>query len=260
MSPESSGRRRRAGPGRRRSGRRSGSASARRRGRASRPPRTDARVGPHHPLAVVLVDVDRHAAERAAPLDHRRVVVRVRDRDRPRCRRAPRPRDGRVVDQPDAVPEEFVRRPGPAARWPIANYGSVPIPVRPALLARSCCGGRARSSSSVVHCWPVRPDVLALVLADRASGGRFRTFRRTASRRSSQTKLGTKGRFCLLDRSGSALPQVQAAGLRPGGRAGSGGADARERDRRAGRCARRTCSPGRAARARPRWRASSRRR
>ena len=41
--------------------------------------------GPHDPLAVGLVQQDRDAAEGAAPLDHRRVVVRVRDRDRARA-------------------------------------------------------------------------------------------------------------------------------------------------------------------------------
>ena len=52
------------------------------------------------------MDVDRRVAEGAAPLDHRRVVVRVRDRDLGDPAQLLDPRDRRVVDQPDAVPED----------------------------------------------------------------------------------------------------------------------------------------------------------
>src|SRR6185312_671987 len=41
-------------------------------------PEADGRVGPHHPGPLGLVDVDGGVAEGPAPLDHRRVIVRVR--------------------------------------------------------------------------------------------------------------------------------------------------------------------------------------
>ena len=44
-------------------------------------PEADARVRAHHPGPLGLVDVNRCVAEGATPLDHRRVIVRVRDRD-----------------------------------------------------------------------------------------------------------------------------------------------------------------------------------
>jgi len=40
------------------------------------------------PLPVVFVKVNRRASESLAPLDHRRVVMRMRNRDRRRCRPA----------------------------------------------------------------------------------------------------------------------------------------------------------------------------
>ena len=53
-------------------------------------PQLDHGVGLHDPLGVVGVQVHR-AAEAPAPVDHRRVVVGVGDRDRARARRAARP-------------------------------------------------------------------------------------------------------------------------------------------------------------------------
>ena len=65
----------------------------------------DRLIGSHHPRAIVAVQVDRDAAEGAAPLDHRAIEMRVRDRDRidaalrldgtQRC----------LVDQAHAVPQ-----------------------------------------------------------------------------------------------------------------------------------------------------------
>src|SRR6185312_8192409 len=46
-------------------------------------PEFDGAVGPHHPVAVVFVEIDRHTAERPAPVDHGGVKVRVRNGDRP---------------------------------------------------------------------------------------------------------------------------------------------------------------------------------
>ena len=44
-------------------------------------PKDDGLVGPHHPLPVGGVEVDRHAPEGPTPFDHAGVVVRVRDGD-----------------------------------------------------------------------------------------------------------------------------------------------------------------------------------
>ena len=44
-------------------------------------PEHDRPIVAHDPLAVGGMEIDRHAAERAAPVHHRGVVVRVGDRD-----------------------------------------------------------------------------------------------------------------------------------------------------------------------------------
>jgi hypothetical protein len=42
----------------------------------------DCRIGAHHPALVRGMQVNRSIAESAAPLDHGRVKMRMRDRDR----------------------------------------------------------------------------------------------------------------------------------------------------------------------------------
>ena len=68
-------------------------------------PVADRGVGAHHPLGVRGVQVDR-AVEAMRPLDHARVVVRVRDRDRGEPAAPLDLRRGRLVEQRDAVPQQ----------------------------------------------------------------------------------------------------------------------------------------------------------
>ena len=122
-------------------------------------PELDRRVGPHDPLPVGGVQVDRHAAEGPAPLDHRRVVVRVRDGDGRQPARAcgpPRPWRRRSAR---CSPTGRCRR-GTAPARPAGRcrtWAVVPMPVRPGSSCRIRFVWSARSSSSVVHCWPPQP-------------------------------------------------------------------------------------------------------
>ena len=68
-------------------------------------PQRDRVVGPHDPLGVLAVQVDR-AVEVVRPLDHARVVVRVGDRDPGEATAVLYGFRGRVVEQCDAVPED----------------------------------------------------------------------------------------------------------------------------------------------------------
>ena len=119
-------------------------------------PEDDGLVGPHDPLPVGGVKVDRDAAEGPAPLDHRGVVVRVRDGDgRDAAQRLDRLDHG-FVKQRQAVPQDVacgVRT--NKARWPMAKGGSMPMPISPGSSNRIELRLVSRSSSSVVHCWPV---------------------------------------------------------------------------------------------------------
>ena len=140
-----------------RSARRSGSASARRRASCVSPAQNSKRrVRAHHPLRGRRRAGDR-AVEAVRPLDHRRVVVRVRDRDRVRARRARSISAlGLVVEQRHAVPQHVAVAVRHQQR-PLADrelrLGADAGRARPRRGSRSC--GRARSSSSVVHCWPL---------------------------------------------------------------------------------------------------------
>ena len=113
------------------------------------------------------------AVEAVRPLDHRRVVVRVRDGDRRQPAAALDLLRRRVVEQRDAVPQhEARRRSGPADRagrsrsraWcrprSARSSGRMLVAVVGAQL------GERRPALAVL--W----DVLALVLADRAGRGR----------------------------------------------------------------------------------------
>jgi hypothetical protein len=60
-------------------------------------------------LTIGRVQVDRHSSERAAPLNHRGVVVRVGDRDGRNPAEPIQQVDGRFVDQGDAVPQHVPR-------------------------------------------------------------------------------------------------------------------------------------------------------
>ena len=78
-------------------------------------PEHDRRVGAHGPLAVIGVKIDRRAAEGPAPLDHGRVVVRVRDGDRGNAAQRLDHAHRRAVDKADAVPQHVLA-------WPALNF------------------------------------------------------------------------------------------------------------------------------------------
>ena len=113
--------------------------------------------------------------ERVRPLDHRRVVVRVRDRDRREAALGRDALDDLVVEVRRCSPRARCRRRSStsSARWPIANAACS--------RCRGCrgrrgCRRRAPSSSSSQrqpHLALVVRDVLARVLADRAGAGRL---------------------------------------------------------------------------------------
>ena len=73
-------------------------------------PEPDPGVRAHHPRPIVGVQPDRRTPERPAPLDHRAVEMRMRDRDPAEpARRLDHPHR-RIVDQADAVPEQVPSR------------------------------------------------------------------------------------------------------------------------------------------------------
>src|SRR4051794_20420432 len=69
----------------------------------------------------------------------------------------PRRSTSPAVSSSSSVMQSHSRLPEPwgtsSARWPMANRGSMPIPVRPAS-SRTALWCEPRSSSRVVHCWP----------------------------------------------------------------------------------------------------------
>src|SRR6185503_19465294 len=136
-------------------------------------PEADGRIRPEHPFALGLVDVDR-AAERVGPLDHGAVVVRMRDRDHRDPAFVPDAVDELVIEVRDAVPQDVARAAldeqraltdgerrraaDPEDPAVVADFG---------LVALEEVFPRDPDLAGVV--W----DVLTLVLADRARGGRL---------------------------------------------------------------------------------------
>ena len=169
MSPDEQVAGRGAGRCRPRSGRRSGSASSRRRGRTSRPTSTrctgSSRIT--HSRSASCSSTGQSNAVR--PFDHRRVVVRVRDRDRaqPAARRR-----SRAVASSSSVTQShstFARRAGRAAHAGRSRTrGSVPIAGQLALVGGSGCGGRGLHASVDRPLLAATRHVLPRVLADRA--------------------------------------------------------------------------------------------
>ena len=119
-------------------------------------PERDGRIVAHDPLAVGGVQMDRHAAERPAPLDHGRVVVRMRDRDALDAAHGLDQLDGGAIDQRDAVPQDIavrgaqkLRALADAERRQGDDRRSGPARAR----ASAFCSAW-RSASSVVQLWP----------------------------------------------------------------------------------------------------------
>jgi hypothetical protein len=145
-------------------------------------PMVDRRVRSHDPFRVGGVEVDR-AAEALGPIDHRRVVVRVRDGDRRQASALLDLLRGGVVEQRDAVPQQVGVAEGDeqraladreVRRRPDADEIALSTDIVRAV------GAQLRHRRPLL---PARQDVLAGVGAD---GGRTRAARRrrgTACRR-----------------------------------------------------------------------------
>src|SRR4026207_1353859 len=69
-------------------------------------PETQHRVVCDDPLAIVFMQVNRDSAERPAPLDHGRVVMRMRNGDRGQSTAAFDDADGFIIDQCEAIPQD----------------------------------------------------------------------------------------------------------------------------------------------------------
>jgi hypothetical protein len=122
-----------------------------------------------------LMQVDGNVPEGPTPLDHRRVVVRVRDGDGGQPAKALDGLDGRVVDQRDAIPEDVaaggLNEQGPLADAELrlsADSGQVWL-FRPDLV--HVIGSQLVESRPLLT---APADVLTLVLADGTALGRGR--------------------------------------------------------------------------------------
>jgi hypothetical protein len=133
--------------------------------------------GSHHPLTIGLVQQDRNGAplaagQSAAPLDHAGVEVRMRDRNRAHLPARPHRFERDVVDQRDHVPEHVSLRrlrkqqalPDPKLRLDTDAEEATILSHLAAILPGELLEGQPTL--------PVEADVLALVLADRATLGR----------------------------------------------------------------------------------------
>src|SRR3979409_1878480 len=68
-------------------------------------PRHDRRMRPGDPLPVVAMQIDRNAAERLAPVGHRAIKMRMRNRDRLEAAERPDVFDRLCGRQGNAIPE-----------------------------------------------------------------------------------------------------------------------------------------------------------
>ena len=94
-------------------------------------PQLDRRIGPHDPLAIGGMQMDRRV-EGMRPFHHRRIIMRMGNGDADEAAEAFDDGDGGLVEQRDAVPQHvaFVGR-SSSARCPMAKAGTVPMPIRP---------------------------------------------------------------------------------------------------------------------------------
>ena len=201
--------------------------------------------GAHDPVGVVGVQVHR-AAESLGPLDHPRVVVRVRDRD-PGEPAAVLDLGRRVlVEERDAVPHQRAAVEGDeqrslADRQRRVDADAVEAGVVADVVVVACpelLGGRP-PLSGLGH-------VLALVLADRTALGRRLRRRVLRSRRSGRCM---RSRFAMMSRHERRRPALRRLHRPPGGRQPRGRGARRGRDEPTTRCSR---SRPRSATARPR--------
>src|SRR5882757_11021537 len=92
--------------------------------------KSDTRTLAHHPLAIGSVQKYLRI-ESLRPIHHRRVIMRMRDRDDADTAARVELGSGLAVEKRDAIPEQISSvRLQSRARWPITNSGSVLIPRR----------------------------------------------------------------------------------------------------------------------------------
>src|SRR6188472_4112364 len=131
-------------------------------------PKNEAVVGAHHPLAVGNVEVHGRI-ERAGVLDHRGVVVRVRDRDRGQAAALANGALDLPVEQRDAIPQHVAAGGLDEQRALLDREARLrPDPGQSGLLGAEV---GAVTGAQLVEGGPALSppaDVLALVLADRA--------------------------------------------------------------------------------------------
>ena len=73
-------------------------------------PKLDRVPSPHYPFPIGRVQENRGVIERGAPLLHRAVVMRMRNRDAAQSAEAGNQFDGGIVDQGDAIPKKIAVR------------------------------------------------------------------------------------------------------------------------------------------------------
>ena len=74
------------------------------------PPELDAVIRLPDPLGIVGVDINRHVPERPAPIDKRRVEMRMRNGDGAKPAKPVDDGNGGVIDQRDAIPQDVAFR------------------------------------------------------------------------------------------------------------------------------------------------------
>src|SRR3546814_2430781 len=113
---------------------------------------------------------DRHVAERATPFDHARVVVRMRDRNRADAAGFAHACHGVVIDQRDAVPQQVAARRTHQQRALADREAWLGADAEQAFGLRfDAVAMRVAQRFERGPLLPAAADVLALVLADRAT-------------------------------------------------------------------------------------------
>src|SRR4029078_13259676 len=99
-------------------------------------PRPDAGVGPRHPLAIIAMQIHRHAAKSFAPVRDRAIVMRMRNGDRLQAAERADMLDRFARGQGDAVPHHAAVGFGDDQRaWPDREARLEPYPRDPEIVA-----------------------------------------------------------------------------------------------------------------------------
>jgi hypothetical protein len=137
----------------------------------------DGGVLPRDEGAIVAMQIDRHAAERLAPVSDRAVVMRMRDGESPSGHRASGRSRWRQRGQRHAVPHHASHRPPGTSSCALLRSQS---PARHQ--CRQCLDRHARRACGFSQFlarepgWPLPVHILPLVLADQDTPRRLRAF------------------------------------------------------------------------------------